>query len=195
MFHSAANAVSGSHSNLSPDELYRTFLPPEGIPAAEFRKLSQWKRTNFLARRNFWMGAEDTLIGIPLTAMLVSQAKRGEMLPEAAASAVGTASFPFVQAAIAVGMSFIPGLNICGITGVVSTFGAMFVSGMIESSAGRAFKTLSKTGEHVRRLEMGGNPILTPQATQTRYMAMQELTGAFQSSRRFLGQEARFMHR
>lgn len=124
----------------------------------------------------------------PLAAYSAARAERGEKL----SAAVGTSAFAFLQPALAA--TFAVGLP-AGIGWAAAPLLALYPAYQLSGMASRQFRKFSKTAREVQRLEMGGDYRDSYSAYASRMQAMQDMTGTFQSARRWLGQEGRMMHR
>lgn len=142
----------------------------------------------------FRWGATGNLISVPFIAFEVANAQRGEVLPTAAGTVGGLMSYPVISGVLAAGLTLIPGVGPAAAT-VMASLLALYPSSRVEQNVTRGFRTLTDIGRNVRHLEFGGNYIDTASAQQERMNALQEMSGSFQTSRRYLGQEAAIMHR
>jgi hypothetical protein len=164
--------------------------PQEQIPEEllSFRK----KVTN-----SFWkgqkIGAEGAHWSIPLIAMETATAKRGEVIPTFAAKTIGWSVTPVVSGVISAGLTLTLGIPPPA-AAVVSSILTGIATSSIENSMIRKFTTLSKQGDLMSRVNFGSGYIDTQSAQQRRRQASIELAGAMPTSRRWLGQEAAYLH-
>lgn len=144
--------------------------------------------------RGFDEGRSGMLWSMPLAALEIATAQRGEMSPTLAGKVGGMVSFPLVSAAISTGLAMIPGIGL-GTAAFMSMILGMYPNNAIENGITRAVRGLTDAGRAVRHLEFGGNYTDTTTAFQQRQIAAQAIGSAMPAARRQLGQEALFFHR
>jgi hypothetical protein len=136
------------------------------------------------------------LFGAPLVAFELANSKRGEMLPTLATDVGGLVSQGILTAGIMAGMSvLLPGIGTGIGAGLAATLIASGPNSLIEKGIGRSVRSFTQLSQHVRRLEMGGDYQDTESAQRQRFLGIQEMNAAVQTSRRYLGQEALLFHR
>jgi hypothetical protein len=169
-------------------------------PAVE--KLTLWKMLEDGSRtrpsKAFWRGVDwgagGNMLGLPFIAYEVGTAQRGEMLPTAAGRTMGLMTYPALSGVIAFGLAMIPGVNVAT-AGIAAGLMAMYPNGVLEDGMSRGIRAITDTAKQIRHIEMGGSYQDSQSAEQQRMRALQEMGGAMQTSRRWLGQEAVFFHR
>lgn len=142
----------------------------------------------------FRWGAGGQLLSLPFIAYEAANADRGEMLASTSGSVSGLMSYPILSGVIAGGLALIPGIGVTA-AAVMGAIAAIYPSGQVDKLASQGFRMLNNMGRNVRHLEFGGNYQDSETAQRERQLAIQEMSAAFQTSRRYLGQEARIMHR
>jgi hypothetical protein len=162
----------------------------ENVP---FKDLSLPGRVRRISWKATKWGYDGNLIGLPLLAVSLASSKRGEFIPTAAAEGFSFAAFPLVQGAVAAGLALIPGLGE-GALIVGSMFLGAVVTSSIENGIQKGVRTFTEFGRKYSRLEYGGGFVDSDSSYQQRLRGAQEMSAALLSSRRFLGQEARFLH-
>lgn len=150
------------------------------------------------SRNSFIRGFDEAKSGIlwsmPLAAIELAGAKRGEITPTLAGKTVGMVSYSLLSGAITTGLAMIPGINV-GTAAFMAMMLAMYPNTKIESGITRAVRSLTNVGRQVRHLEFGGSYQDTETAYQQRQLAAQAIGSAMPAARRYLGQEALFFHR
>lgn len=161
--------------------------PNEPIPS--FPKQisnSYWKGHHFASQGAYW--------GIPVVALEVATAKRGEMIPTLAGASVSLAIQPvaggIASAALAVTLGMPPAAAALAASLLVG-----YVTTKVEHKLIHGLTELSKEGASAQRVRFGGGYVDTRTAQQRRNRAALELAGAMTTSRRWLGQEALFLHK
>lgn len=144
--------------------------------------------------RGFDEGRSGILWSVPLTALELSVAQRGEIVPTMTGRAAGMVSYPLLSGAISAGLAMIPGVNVATAS-MMAMFLAMYPNSAFESGISRSVRFLNDWGRQVRHLEFGGQYQDTETAFQQRQLAAQAITAAMPAARRYLGQEALFFHR
>lgn len=140
--------------------------------------------------------ATEALWGTSAVAFSSARVHRGEVLPTATGVAAGIVSFPALANVIAPAVRwFITpfALGATG-TGMVASLLAIkpaFGIGRAVASSIRWFSTIDYQARHI---EMGGNYSDTDTALALRMRAVNEMSSAFGSSRRWLGNESEFLH-
>ena len=134
------------------------------------------------------------LMNTAMIAFQVANAERGEAVPALATGIISIGTYGALTAVITAGLLMVPGVNV-GVASFLALGLAMPPEMMLESKMMSGFKYMTKVGNTTKRLEMGGDYKDTDTATSYRHQALMEMSGAFQPSRRYLGQEARLLHR
>ena len=91
-------------------------------------------------------------------------------------------------AAAAIGIS-IPGI------GTLAWLASLYPDAVLGNSVSRAVRGVTDLGRQIRHLEFGGHYTDTETAQRLRMQAFYEMSGATSAARRYLGQEAYFLHR
>jgi hypothetical protein len=160
----------------------------------QFRSLSATRRASYMFGKGVRWGFDGNVVAIPFLAANVAMSQRGERLSTAAGSVAGMGTFGISQGVIAAGLSLIPGIG-QGAVLFASMLGAMYPSALVDSFVSRQARTLTDIGRNIRRLETGAGFTDSETAARSRLGAVMEMSAAMQTSRRYLGQEARLMHR
>ena len=174
-------------------------LRGEGLASGDHP--SFWSRRVAAAQtsgtRGFWQGlrfgAEGATLGLPFIAFEVGMAQRGEVIPTAATRAIGLVTYPALNGLISGALGYVfPALPAVGLIGGLLAF---YPDSVIQEKLLYGFRQMKDAASHVRRLETGAWYQDSMVAQQQRMQAVSEMSGALGTSRRWLGQEAAFMHR
>jgi hypothetical protein len=154
--------------------------------------------TQMSTRQAFWSGmkagADGNMLGLPFVAYEMGTAQRGEMLATATGRVTGLCTYPVTAGLTLAMLSAIPGVNVVAYP-IVAAILAQFPNSYLENKIISGIRTLNQAGRRIRRLEVGGDFEDSESASAARQRSLRELTGTMQTSRRYLGQEALFMHR
>jgi hypothetical protein len=156
-------------------------------------KLKEVPSYRSVIRKSAKWAVGGNMLNIPVIGFTAGMAERGERVAALSGPLFGLATYPAMAAATAAMLCmvpFCPPMAIPFLAGVI----AIYPNGLLEESVTGVVKALSKEGNRVGRLQMGGKYTDTPYASQQRQNAMAELTYAAQTSRRVLGQESMFLH-
>jgi hypothetical protein len=164
------------------------------LTSAEFAQLTRTRRATYMFRRGAEWGFEGNLISVPIIAASAAFAQRGEKLSTLASSGTSAATFPLFQGAIAAGVSLIPGVGPPAAL-FISMFAATIPTALVERGVHRGVRAFTQFGRDLRRLETGQGYSDNLSKFQQRMGAVQDISATMQASRRFLGQEARLLHR
>lgn len=183
-----------------------TFVDMPGAPRAPRVNTSMWEApveavaNNFPKQigNSFWKGwrfaSEGAYWGIPLVAMEAVTAKRGEMVPTIASMSISLAMQPIASGVAAAGLTATLGLPpVAAAVAAILLVG--YASAELEHTLTRRLTAIGHAGEVLQRTRFGAGFIDTRSAQQRRQRAATELAGALPTSRRWLGQEAVFLHR
>jgi hypothetical protein len=151
---------------------------------------SKVKRSSMGFSHGLKLGMNGSLLGVPFIAFEAGAAQRGERLPTMASSAIALATYPIMTGVIA-GALAATGIG-APVAAFMSLFLASYPNSELEAGLNRGFKKFTKLSQHIHRLEMGGDYTDTETAYNQRLLAVRDMSGSFQSARRYLGQEARF---
>lgn len=141
---------------------------------------------------SFKWGASGTLIGMPLVAFEVSKARRGEAVSTLAGQTASLMALPVTAGFASAAICLIPGIGVPAAV-FMGTILAAYPDDILGKYISRSVRYLTQANTRVRHLEMGGNYEDTQLASRQRFLAVRDMNAAFMSSRRYLGQEARFM--
>lgn len=165
----------------------KKITPVEKLPSFP-KQISNsfWKSYRFANEGAYW--------SIPVIALEVATAQKGEMLPTLAGRGIGMAIQPVASGMVGAALTFSLGLP-----PVAAAFAATLIVGyastQLENSMIRGIKEISKVGALSSTVLFGGNYTDTQSAQQRRQRAAVALAGAMPTSRRWLGQEAQILHR
>jgi hypothetical protein len=149
-------------------------------------KNAYWKGYRFASEGAYW--------GIPVVAMETALAKPGEVIPTLAAKSIGLAIQPIAGGVASAALAATLGLPPVA-AALAATVLVGYATSQLENSMVRNFTTLSKAGAEAQRVRFGAGFMDTRTAQQRRNRAATELAGALPASRRWLGQEALFLHK
>lgn len=123
-----------------------------------------------------------------------SKAERGSRLPailgQGAAMIPGTVLAGFAS----IGLCLIPGIGPAAAAIIADTL-LGYADYRMGAALAKPIRMFTETNKRIRHLEMGGSYIDTEMASRQRIYAIQDMNSAMIPSRRYLGQEALFMHR
>jgi hypothetical protein len=164
------------------------WLTPRDEPITFSREIknSYWKGHKFASEGAYW--------GLPILAMEVASAKRGELIPTLAAQSVSLAVQPVLGGIAAAGLTATFGLPPVA-AALAGTLLVGYATNQFTHTLIRGFSELTAEGRFAQKLRFGGDYIDTKTSQQRRQRAAIELTGTSTTSRRWLGQEALFLHR
>lgn len=149
-------------------------------------KNAYWKGHKFASEGAYW--------GLPLVAFEVASAQRGEMIPTLAAESISLAVQPALGGLAAVGLTMTLGLPPAA-AALAGTLLVGYATSQLTHTLIRGFSELTSEGRFAQKLRFGADYIDTKTAQQRRQRAAIELTGTSTTSRKWLGQEALFLHR
>jgi hypothetical protein len=138
-----------------------------------------------------------TMAGLPILAMEAGSAQKGEVIPTLLGGSVGLMAYPAMSSALAAGgaaLAAAMGIAVPGI-GWIAAAAALYPEVIAGNSISRGIRELTVAGQQIRHLEMGGHYTDTASASRLRDQALYEMSGATSAARRYLGQEAYFLHR
>jgi hypothetical protein len=147
---------------------------------------SYWKGHRFASEGAYW--------GLPIVALEVATAKRGEMVPTLLGKTAGLAIQPVASGLASAALTFSLGLPPAA-AALAATVLVGYATSQMENTLIRGLTTLSRVGRDEQRVRFGGGYVDTQSAQQRRQRAATELAGAMPVGRRWLGQEALFLHR
>jgi hypothetical protein len=150
-----------------------------------------WKRAAL------YVGLPGSSLNVQTMAQEMSSAQRGEVVPTTLGVGAGMAVSPVLQKAMAMGISTAAaaiGLSIPGI-GTLAWLATLYPDAAIGAGARNTVRALTDLGRQIRHLEFGGHYTDTETAQRLRMQAFYEMSGATSAGRRYLGQEAYFLHR
>ena len=172
--------------------------------------LNQAAQTNFgnAARsvrmapsKAFWRGASAGTFGAASGVLMVAHeaatAQRGEVVPTTLGRSASLVTYPALAGTIAAGTSTLAavmGLSI-PLVGPLACIAALYPDAVLGNSVSRAIRGVTDLGRQIRHLEFGGHYTDTETAQRLRMQAFYEMSGATSAARRYLGQEAYFLHR
>jgi hypothetical protein len=176
--------------------MFDTYKPSSGweMGAREFRDASRARRAAFMFRKSAGWAFDGTILGVPIIAAQAAGAQRGEVVPTLISGTTSLATQPLIMSTIASGLALIPGIGQGAALGLAFV-GSLFPAAAVDSGINRAVRTFSRFGKEVHRLEMGGDFQDSTSAAQLRMRGIEDMNAAMISSRRYLGQEARLLHR
>ena len=147
---------------------------------------SFWKGWRFASEGAYW--------GMPLVAIEAATAKRGEMVPTIAAQSISLAMQPIASGVAAATLTATLGLPPVA-AAVAGMLLVGYASAELEHTLTHRLSAISQAGELANRTRFGAGFLDTRTAQQRRQRAATELAGALPTSRRWLGQEAVFLHK
>lgn len=167
--------------------------------------LNQQARTNFgvaaqavrgmTPQKAFWMSAPSA--GTRTLATQASFTQKGELIPCAAGFGASTALNPVLTRATVFGatrMAAAMGLSI-PFVGPLAAIAVLYPDTLLTRGVASGIRAMTEMGREIRHLEFGGNYRDSDSAEGLRMQAVYEMSGSTGAARRFLGQEARFLHR
>jgi hypothetical protein len=160
----------------------------------QFRKMSAAKRASHMFRKSSSWAFEGSMLAVPVIALSTAMADRGEKVPTAVATTASIFTYPAYMGVISAGLSLLPGVG-RGTAMFLAFFAAMHPTSVTEGAVNRSVRTFTRLGSQVRSLEMGRSFIDSELAINNRLRAIQDMNGSLINSRRYLGQEARLLHR
>lgn len=160
--------------------------PNEPIPSFP-KQLSNsyWKGHHFASQGAYW--------GMPIVALEAATAKPGEMIPTLAGASASLAIQPVASGIAAAALTMTLGLPPAA-AALAASLLVGYVTSKMEHKLIHGLTKLSKEGAAAQRVRFGGGYVDTRTAQQRRNRAAIELAGAMTTSRRWLGQEALFLH-
>jgi hypothetical protein len=147
---------------------------------------SFWKGTRFATEGAYW--------GLPIVGLQAAFAKPGEMIPTIASQAASLAIQPVTSGIASAGLTLTLGLPPAA-AALAATVLVGVAATQFEHKLTRGLTELSREGAEASRVRFGGGYIDTRTAQQRRQRAALELAGGLPTSRRWLGQEALFLHK
>lgn len=149
----------------------------------------------------FWSGAKfagyGALAGAGVLAYQIANSQKGEMVSTLAGNGVALVTYPALAGTIAAGGAMAAaalGIPAVGV-GLFAGAAAIYPEVWMGTQIARGIRTLTREGLHLRNLEFGAGYIDTQTNQALRHQALYEMSGASSAARRYLGQEARLMHR
>jgi hypothetical protein len=143
------------------------------------------------------VGLPGSTLDVQSMAQEMSSAQRGEIVPTTLGIGAGVAVAPVLQGAMAMGISTAAaaiGISIPGI-GTLAWLASLYPDAAIGAGARNTVRAMTDLGRQIRHLEFGGHYTDTETAQRLRMQAFYEMSGATSAARRYLGQEAYFLHR
>lgn len=164
------------------------WITPKDTPPSFPKKISNayWKGSRFASEGAYW--------GIPVVALEAATAKRGELVPTLAGKSVGLAIQPIASGITSAALAATLGLPPAA-AALAATLLVGYATSQFEHTLVRNLTELSQEGANAQRVRFGGGYVDTHSAQQRRQRAAIELAGALPTSRRWLGQEALFLHK
>jgi hypothetical protein len=159
-----------------------------------FQAVDRKRREAGVFRQALDYGADGSLLTVPVAAVSAAMAPRGEKLTTFAATSSTMVTYPLISAGSAKLISLVPGIG-KGTAIFLSMFASLYPAAVVDNAVDRSFRKFSRIGRDMRRLEMGGDFRDTESAARLRSQAVQDMSAALTTGRRFLGQEARLLHR
>lgn len=149
----------------------------------------------YLAHNAQEVGIKGTIWSAPLIPFEIANAPKGYKLSDGLSKSVSdlviTPSFTTIAY---IGLAcLVPEIGAGWLVTIAASAIAAPAAAFVETRLNRAFRTFRDYDKTQRRLQLGYQDSALAQTY--RQNALQELTGAFSSSRRYLGNEARFLHR
>ena len=141
------------------------------------------------------VGIDGTLLSLPFVGYAAATAPRGYKGADAISAGVSELVVcPALTAITYLGISFLlPGIGASmGIAMVASLIASPAIS-FIDTRLNRGFRQFRDIDKNTRRLQLGYTD--TPGAQLQRQTALQDMSGAMGSRRRFIGREAEMLHR
>lgn len=165
-----------------------SWITPKETPVSFPQKISNsyWKGSRFASEGAYW--------GIPIVALEVATAKPGELIPTLTGKTAGLAIQPVASGLASAALTLTIGLPPAA-AALAATVLVGFATSQFEHTLIRGLTELSREGCEAQRVRFGGGYINTRSAQQRRQRAATELAGALPTSRRWLGQEALFLHK
>lgn len=149
---------------------------------------------------SFWVGMKmsgmGTIASVPFLAMELGSAQKGEILPMTLGRTASLVAFPALSGSLAAGGAMAAaaaGIAVPGI-GAFAMLASLYADTLITEGIAHEVRTLTQEGTRLRHLEVGGHYQDTTTALRLRQQALYEMSGATSASRRYLGQEAQFLH-
>lgn len=147
---------------------------------------SYWKGHRFASEGAYW--------GIPIAALEVATAKPGELAPTLVGMSASLAIQPMATGIASAALTATIGLPPAA-AAIAATLLVGYATSQFEHKLIRGLTELSHEGAKAQRVRFGGGYIDTRSAQQRRQRAATELAGALPTGRRWLGQEATFLHK
>ena len=150
---------------------------------------------------SFWRGASVGTFGAATGVLMVAHeaatAQRGELVPTTLGRSASLVTYPALAGTIAAGtatLAAVMGISI-PLVGPLACIAALYPDAVLGNSVSRAVRGVTDLGRQIRHLEFGGHYTDTETAQRLRMQAFYEMSGATSAARRYLGQEAYFLHR
>jgi len=165
-----------------------TWITPAETPPTFPRQIanSYWKGMRFASEGAYW--------AMPLVALEAATAQRGEMIPTIASQSISLAAQPMAAGIASATLTATFALPPAA-AAIAATVLVGFATAEFEHKMVRGFTELTRTGARADRVRFGAGFVDTRSAQQRRQRAAIELAGALPTSRRWLGQEALFLHK
>lgn len=149
-------------------------------------------------RKGFWGGlSTGSKLGITSVALVGFQAarsSRGGFVPSIVGQGLALSSSVVLTGVASAALCLIPGVGPVT-AAIVGSVLADYPEYMLGTYLSRKVRLLTDAYKDIRHLEMGGRYKDTESAQRQRAIAIQDMNAAMIPGRRFLGQEAVFMHR
>lgn len=145
-------------------------------------------------KKGFHMVGEGWALNLPFIALEAGMAQRGEMLPTIAGRTAGMIMQPVMGGIVSAGLVATLGLNPVG----AAVAGSLLVAAganYVENKLIRGIRVLKREAANSQRLSFGQSFKDNPTARAMRMRAVQEMNYTSVPARRWLGQEARILHR
>jgi hypothetical protein len=144
--------------------------------------------------KGFHMMAQGWALNLPFIALEAGAAQRGEMLPIIAGRTAGMLAQPVMGGIVSAGLVASLGLPPVA-AAVAATMLIAVGSNYFENKLIRGIQMLKRETANAQRLSFGQGFKDNPTARAMRMRAVQEMNYTLVPSRRWLGQEARILHR
>ena len=147
---------------------------------------SFWKGMRFAGEGAYW--------AMPMIAIEAASAQKGEIVPTIAAQSLSLAVQPLAAGVASSALTLTLGLPPAA-AAIAATLVVGYAASQLEHTLARGFAKIGHAGAVSERTRFGAGFLDTRTAQQRRQRAATELAGALPTSRRWLGQEAVFLHR
>jgi hypothetical protein len=133
--------------------------------------------------------------GVPQIAFSAVHAQRGEVLSTFMDNSVGIASYPAMSSILSAGIRFMmpASFGVAGSVAMASLLAVVPAYGLGKAAAA-GVRYINTFGYKLRHIEMGGSYEDTATAQNLRMKSISDMSSAMSYSRRWLGNEASFLH-